>query len=461
MKPGNMKLIRLMIAVCVVAFSSYSCNDTLDNIGMGILPDEDQINTFSDTVYFDAVTVKLDSIYARTSSGMLGEYYDPNYGTLKSGYLCQFYAPPKNVFPDTVVNNAIDSVTLNLYYATWTGDSLAPMEVSIYPVINSLKSHYYSNINPIDYCDLNTVWGRQSYTARNLNITDSAYNAILANGGYKLLRVKLPVEIGYKFLTESRKPSPNAFSSIESFTDFFKGVYVRSTYGVGNILNIGYTDLFVHYKTITEGSDGADSTYTKVSVFNVTDEITQLNDFKSANDEQLLKPDSEKAYIKTPAGIFTKLIIPIPTIVERMKDKKFSSANLSLTTYNKDDWQYSLNIPSQVMLISPDSMKVFFENQLLPDNISGYAISRTYQATLSSGAYSFTNISNIIQNAVTKEPTKNLELLVVPISYKTYYTTSGYQPYATTHLLSPSAVSIKKEQKYLQLKILATDGSVN
>lgn len=450
-----MKLRAILFGVITLVLGLASCDDSLDSVGLGIQPDEDKINVFSDTISFEARTVKMDSLYAKTIEGLLGELHDPVYGNLKAGYICQFYAPEKYVFPDTVIDNTIDSVMIRIFYRSWTGDSLTPMELSVFPVVKALDKHYYTNMDPAKYCDLTTSWGTQGYTARNMTISDSIYNA----NTYKYISVMLPTSIGYDFLNESRKPQPNAFTTLDAFTDYFKGVYLKTTYGSGNIIQVDYTDMYVFYRSIftTTDVDGEDSTYvatTKTS-FNVTKEVIQLNSYANNADEELLVPNDEKTYIKTPAGIFTELTIPIPEIKKRVGDHKFNNAGLSLSAYGQEDWQYAMSLPSNMILIKTDSVKTFFENQKLPDSKT------VFSTTLSSYTYNFGNISNLIQNAIENNPDEDLKLLMMPVTYSSYYDSNyqTYYNYATANYLKPSGVTLKKSPD--KLKMVITSSTTN
>ena len=439
----------------------WACEDTVSDVGMGILPDEDKIGIYTDTVYLDATTIKLDSIYANTVYGMLGEIYDPTYGSLKSSYMCQFYAPEIGVFPDTVINNQIDSVVLRICYHSYLGDSLAPMEVSVYPITKALNENYYTNVSPSDYYDSETVWGRKGYTARDLNVSDSLN---IANQYLKNLYVRLPDDLGVKFYEEWRKPAPNAFSSADAFVKFFPGVYVTPTFGSGSILFVGgmyvnegtFVDVYFKYIATTKDSNGNDSTYVNngITTFNVTKEIVQLNNYQSSHDENLLQPDEEKVYAKTPAGIFPKITIPIPDIINKMGAKKFTNAKLSLSVFGKDEWEYSFGYPSKLLLINQDSVTTFFENKLVADNRTTYA--STFGSSLAY-TYNFGNVSAVIQNAITNSPDKNLELLLIPVSTRS----SGSTDYSTAHYLYPSGLTIKKGREFMKLAIVATDMDVD
>lgn len=103
----------------------------------------------------------MDSVYARTTSGLLGEFYDPLYGNVKSDYICQFYCPSDFKFKKEPINGQIDSVDFKIIYysGSWVGDSLTPMRAQIYQVDKQLERDFYTNIDPSDYCDMQNSFG--------------------------------------------------------------------------------------------------------------------------------------------------------------------------------------------------------------------------------------------------------------------------------------------------------------
>ena len=453
---------KLILFSLFLGFIYWSCEQDMSSVGMGMLPDEDQSNIYVDTIYFEASTIKLDSIYAKTMYGLLGEFYDPSYGNFKAGYACQFYADSQT-FREMAVDDRIDSIILGIQYSSFTGDSLTPMEVSVFPIIRPLEKNYYSNMNLEDYCDLSTPLGRQAFTVRNLNVSDSL------NSDIKSIEVRLPRELGQKLYDEWKKATPNAFGSLDAFTEFFPGIYITTTYGTGSIINAELTCIDVIYcaERTTQDVNGEDSTYIAegaYSSFYATKEIIQTNAYSSSLDAQLLAPNPEKVYIKTPGNIFTKITVPIPDIVEQMKGRKFTNAKFSLTALAQEEWDYSLPFPGnggtqkssarikKMLLINADSVTTFFENQLVADNRTAYSTTMGFDYI-----YNFNNIANVIQDAMDKAPDRNLELLVIPIVTSTYTSQNTTVDYSSSHFLEPSAVSLKKSREYMKLEITATD----
>lgn len=448
------------------------CDDSLDQIGTGIQPDGDQIAVFDTVFKVTGRTIKLDSIYAKSGVGFLGKFYDPAYGELKADYACQFYYT--NPF-DSVYNNQIDSIRLQILYQSYIGDSLAPMEVSVYKLNKPLSKHYYTFTHPdqannfiSEYYNKNDLLGKQVYSARDLNISDSLN---LANLGtqYKSVSVTLPLELAEDFYTEYSKPGHGALASPQTLSEFFPGVYVTSSFGNGNLLKVEKTGIYVYYtRDAVSPYTGVDTLRSAYASFEVAKDVIQLNSYRS--DDTSLLSATDKMYIKTPAGVCPELTIPIQEIRDKAGKWNFSSVKLSINAYPKEDiydkkWQYALDFPgtnalsslsssrSKLLLIEKDSVPAFFQEQKTADN-------QDYYFTVfnsSTSTYTFNNIANLVQKAINNEAVDELHLVLVPVQVafsqsSSYYTTSELD-YASSHYLYPSAVTLNNQD--LQIEILA------
>jgi hypothetical protein len=337
------------------------------------------------------------------------------------------------------------------------------MEVSVYQVIHKpLENNYYTNVNPSDYCDMKKVWGKKTYTARDMNISDSLYSSTTY---YKNISLPLPTEWGQE-LYEKYLQNGHTFGSMEDFIQNFKGTYLESSFGVGNLIQVDISEIQIFYQECYK-KDDKDTIVTNAAALTVTEEVMQRNIFENNYSDELQKPDADKMYLKTPAGVFSKIIIPIPKIVKSIGKRKFSSVRLNIGAYAQETRDFTLPLPgtgafsstatAKLLLIEPDSVKSFFENKKVADSQTTYTT--TYSSTTQS--YAFDNIANLIQNAVTNAPEKNMELFLIPVQVEYYSSYTSSVDYSTTHYLYPSAVTLKKGGNNLQLKIIASDLEVN
>ncbi|GHT51667.1 hypothetical protein AGMMS49982_09710 [Bacteroidia bacterium] len=460
------------MTVLLAFFCLASCSqDAIDDIGMGILPPDDRIEVKSDSFRVTGTTVGMDNIYAKSIFGLLGKLSDPTYGTVAAGYACQFY--PTAGFDGIVAGGGVDSVQLKILYTTYTGDSIAPMEVRVYPVHSPLTANYYThNFDPSSFCNMSTAWGVQTYTARDMTISDSLY-AATASGYYRVVSVNLPKEEFDDFLVEYNQDGHGAYASPEAMAVLFPGVYVTSTFGTGSMLNVEKTEIYMYYQRnyTTKAADGeTDSAYvaTSASVLSVTKEVIQLNHYTTSNGTtDLLASDAEKMYIKTPAGVCAQLTIDIEAIKAKMGTRKLSIVSLAIEALPKEySPNFSFGFPAmgtvntlnttraKLVLLEKDSVPTFFEESKTADNSSYYFA--TFNST--AYAYQYSNIANVVQKAIDKG-LSTLELLLIPVqvSYvieSSYYSTS-YTDYATANYLAPSAVTLKKDN--INIRVVASD----
>jgi len=456
-----------------------ACDDTIGRVGLGIQPEEDKVSVYDTMVYINARTIGVDSLYAKTVNGFLGELYDPSYGVIKSSYVCQFYPAAGFSYLDSIVDNKIDSVILNIGYNTFFGDSLAPMEVTVYPVVKALENHYYTNTDPTEFCDMDHPMAKYGYTARNLNISDEELKDLYY---YYNITIPLPVKFGQDYLDKILK---GELKTTDEFLDFFPGTYLTTTFGTGSLLPVDKTTIVLYYtrKTTLKDVDGNDSLAFKVSnaVFTVTKEIIQLNRFENKNPAFLYENNPDKTFLKSPAGVFTELTIPIKEIARGIGKKKFSSVKLSIKASVRDEWTYSLQFPgmlnsvippatdesgnsgysSKLLLIEPDSVLYFFEKKI--NKVADFQTSYTTQFNSNTYSYDFDNIANVVQNAIDNEPDKDLKLWLIPVLTTWYLYTNPYTgqtspvDYTTSHYLYPSGVTLKKGGDNLKVRVIATD----
>jgi hypothetical protein len=464
--------MKLKIALFSILLSilCFSCNDDdMNSIGMGMGPDGDKIAVYDTIMKLEGMTVKLDSLFARSSFGYLGNYYDEDYGDIKAGYMCQYY-PSIGFDLDSIVRDGIDSVRMHIYYYTYLGDSITPMEVTVYPINRELEEDYYINaINPSDYCDMQNPWAKQAYTARDLSVSDSINDDNNANGYMKKVVIPLDNTIGARLYEKYKETGDIDYNNLNDFLDFFPGTYQESSFGTGSILCAELTGIYVYYTRYTTELDTLDNPIIvekpAAAAYTATKEVIQINTFENRYDSHLLQPSNDFMYLKTPGGICSKITIPIPEIKEHVKNMKFSTVTLSLKAKAGSDSEYALNFPgigatansasrAKLLLIEPDSVKSFFEGTpKVADNMTTYSTMFDW----ATNTYDFVNIANVVQNAMEKAPDKDLELLVIPVQVEYYTYSSSIIDYATYYYLMPSAVTLRKGGENIQIQIIASD----
>ena len=482
-----MKKIKIYLAVCSLftALIICSCDDMANKVGSSVIPPAELITVYADTFQLESQTIKLDSVFAKSSDFLLGELYDPLYGNIKADVLCQFYCEEGFRFTDSPFEGIIDSVELviNYPYSSLTngltayGDTMTSMQVSVYPIDKSLKRNFYTNDNPENYCEMNNPLGMKTYSAYDVSISDSI-RAIIAvdNKNYYIphVKVKLPTELGQRIYDETIN-NPSTFDSQNSFNEFFPGVYITNTYGSGCIIKTTSENVcikvYYNYLTKSKSSNDYDSLALGVEWFYASKEVIQLNRIKNSNLDMLLTDNPNHTFVKSPAGVCTKLVIPTMDISKKIDidDRYINGFNLELKYLPEDEWNYAFKVPDHLLLLPEDSVITFFENGKVEDNISSFiSFSYNYVAgylssqdvfngySPASRTYSFGNISSLLKMHVKNSPDKDLSLFVLPVVRSGASSQGGIFTTKITNSFDLSGVKIRKDENFLKAIVLSS-----
>lgn len=433
-------LLNLTIAIFAIVF--IACDDNLDTIGSNIQPDGDDIAVYTDTVIITAKTVSLeDSVYARTAFGVLGEYVDPIFGTVKSDYLSELYCPENLSFRDKTTS--IDSVHLSVIFESFVGDSISPIGVSAYRVTKSLEKNYFTNIKPTDYCDLKESLGQGLFSIRNSMLPDE--------GGLREFKLEVDNSVGQELYDEWERTDGKVFTNSDELRKFFKGIYVTTTFGSGSLININTTALQVYYSYTGRNLDNtADSTRIAMLRLPVTSEVIQMNRVQNSIPSNLFENGDTRTYLKSPAGVCTELTIPLKKIMEiaetkgEGKNNKLNSATFKLKGYTEEEEKTNISQSPHLLFINKDSIKTFFTNPnkiALSDNKTSFIMIRdgyyTTASTTNTYNFSYSNTTSVSNNIATlinhyadyykdKTDIPDLKYLVIPISVAGQSVSSGY-----------------------------------
>lgn len=446
------KLLFFVTAILSLLF--IACDDKMNTLGGSIQPGGDSVEVGADTVQIKARTISLkDSIYARTISGSLGEYHDPIFGKIKSDYLCEFFSSEK-----TTIHNrafAIDSVQFVFMASGFYGDTVSPMGISVYKLNKKLEKDFFTNIDPSKYCDLSHLMARGMFVVQDI----PSSGKIVANADTLL---------GHQFL-ERWKQDSTVFKSPEALKKFFPGAYVTTTFGSGTLVNVKYTLFDIHYKYVGRNKGNtADSIMTDYFRISVTPEVIQMNHIENSIPSDILAENSQKSYLKTPAGVCTELTIPLKEIIKKAGDKNIiNSAVLKIKGMTEEEELSGLPRPSMLLLVNKDSLSNFFVDKKQPDDLTSYilwntnnfssltSLKNTYmyirKIPASSSYVADGNISNLINHYVNyykdRDDVKDLTYLIFPIEMSS--TNSNIY-----HLMSPSSAILRTDKENMLMPLV-------
>lgn len=490
-------LLSIAVAIATTLFIA-SCDDTLDTIGSGIQPDVDDIVMEADQVVITAETAHLGKdVYLRTNRALLGMFEDETLGSTKSDFMAElFTANAKfDVKFDNVNKGRIDSVYFAMRYASSTvvGDTLSPMGISIYELDKPLKPNFYTSVNPLDYTDKTTMLGQRYFIHSELPRGKSSDGVIVHN-----IYVDLNKSFGQK-IYNAWELDPTVLNSPENLKKVTRGIYVTSDFNKKTLIELIDANqqldvvIFYQYWTKKVHEPTVDSLVNATLPLQISGGALQLNSVIDTPNEELLKPyekDPEKydpknmprTYIKAPAGVVTKITIPLAEIREKAKKKTGSdkytinSAVFSLTGMTEAEKKLGINKrPDRLLFINKDSIENFFLKSKTIDGISTLLMSRdgrssstgqinesstknTYHfvTMTSSGEARNNNISDLINHYIENEKDKaekseTLEFYLIPIDMERETTTGAI--YAR-NALSPSAAILRTDEDNMKMSLM-------
>ncbi len=434
-----MKILRLLTVLVIAALTFAACDDTTEGIGGSITNKIDNINISNSAFNVTTKSIVADSVLSRNNTGLIGKMKDPETGNyVKGDYMTQLSVLP-TFSVDTLdyIKQAnkgsieADSCYLLVSYNASYGDTIAPMKVTAYEMTKPMAEdkEYYSNYDAFEkgcVSESNQHWS-SNY---NLSNTSDVKN-------FKIYLNKKYTKDGktYKnygsYIMQTYAEHPEYFKTNYKFLhNVCPGFYIKNVGGTGNMAKIWNTELIFYWtrhKTINKDSTAVSIGYNR---FDGTEEVLQLN--KIENDTENLKKlaskDQEKCtYLKSPAGIFTEVTLPIEDIMKGHEKDTLNTATISFPRLNNEneDNPYNFATPSTILMVQKDSLQSFFEKSKLADSRTSYTASYSSTGTYKN-AYTFQNIANLV-SAMYKNKGKGKnwnKVVLVPVNVIT--TTQGY-----------------------------------
>ena len=431
-----MKILRLLTVLVIAALTFAACDDTTEGIGGSITNKIDNINISNSAFNVTTKSIVADSVLSRNNTGLIGKMKDPETGNyVKGDYMTQLGVLP-TFSVDTLdikkANNGsieADSCYLLVSYNASYGDTIAPMKVTAYEMTEPMREdqEYYSNYDAFKNGWVNENNPHWSSNYNLSNTSDVKNFKIYLNKEYKK-DGKTYKNYG-SYILQTYAEHPKYFKTNFKFLhNVCPGFYIKNVGGTGNMAKIWNTELIFYWKKTIKAKDGVtDSTGIGYNRFDGTEEVLQLN--KIENDTENLKKlasQEDWTYLKSPAGIFTEVTLPIDDIMKGHEKDTLNTATISFPRLNADeDNPYNFATPSTILMVQKDSLQSFFEKSKLADNRTSYTASYSSTGTYKN-AYTFQNIANLV-SAMYKNKGKGEnwnKVVLVPVNVIT--TTQGY-----------------------------------
>lgn len=464
--------IKYWAVILFAAMAFSACDDNTESIGTFITEGSDRLNVSADTFDISANSLIADSVLSRSHTAYLGCMKDPDTGaSVTADFMTQFGILEGYKFPDesNIVSKigdevVADSCEIQFYCDEVVGDSLAAMKLTVYEMNSPLNEgvNYYSNYDPFedgkirtDGIKINKMYAmagqkrvgsssRRSATLK-LNQPYTDKNGVTYNNfGTYILRTYYQHPEYFK----------NSYSFINNVVP---GFYIKHTGGIGSMAYIGSTLLNISIRHKVN-----DSIYNGTLSFAGTEEVLQTT--RVSNDGDIIRQlaaDNSCTYIKTPAGIFTQLTLPVDDIYRNHETESINSAKVVLPRINNDYQNTnSWSVPKTLLMIPADSIYSFFEKGKIADYKYSFLADYTKTNSTYSDAntYTFNNIGTLISFMKTqkdegvgqdsdwllKHPNWN-KVVIIPVTatYNVYNNTSRL--YKIVHDMSLSTTKLMND----------------
>lgn len=399
-------------AIAFTAMAILSCSTDTDTLGSSLTNEADKlaVSTGSFSAYTRSVLV--DSVYARNHNTYFGHVKDPETGTyVKTEFMAQFNMQENIKLPkienilskDENGNVVADSCEIWLVFdkSACYGDSLTALKMNILELKEPMSETvtYYSSYNPktAGYIREDGLKKSLLFSMNNLTYVDS----IRSLSDYvDLIRISLSDKYIDKDGVEYNNYGTYLLRNYYNHPEYFKnsysfihkvcpGFYFELADGLGLMAKFAQMEMRTYYHYTQNGT-----TYVSFLANSSTPEVLQTT--QVTNDKNALTrlvEDQSCTYLKTPAGIYTEVTLPVDEIVQSHATDSLLSVSVDFLRQNSDTKasKYLMNAPTNIMMMPTDSLRVFFEEE------KTYDYKSAFMASLSiTNSYSFTNIGNLI-----------------------------------------------------------------
>ncbi len=297
---------RLPAVLLAAGMTLAACSEP-DSLGIEVQPDSDQPGVFfTDTVTIHATTIREDSLRSDevvAAFNLAGSYTDPVFGMSKASFYSQLRLPNNNTNFTFGITPVLDSVVLTMAYADYYGDTLMPLFMEVLQLSEQLvyDTTYYSN-------DVLTTGS----TLFSGNIDAHPKDSVVVSGTKRAphLRLRLPDQVGNDFLNAGNA----TFIDNSAFTNFFKGIHVRTNVVSGGGLIVSF-NLQASMSKLTVYYRNASNPTTINANFEINSECPRYNhyehDYTNATFGNVFPVSgNDKLYIQSMAGLKVRFIFP-------------------------------------------------------------------------------------------------------------------------------------------------------
>lgn len=407
-----MKRFLYLAGVVFSTIAISSCDEDTMTIGSSLTSDEDLVvNNASEYEAFSR-TIMADSVLSLTNTCYFGKVKDPETGAdVTSEFTTQFHllettyiVPEEKIYNREDGRGVADSCDLILYLESpfLSANNLTAMKMRVHELAEPMVDghRYYSNFDLREQ-ELLRVDGLKKdkvFTYTNMTDSEDSRNAtsylnnvrITLNEPYTDVQGTTYNNYGTYLMRQYFDHPENFRNSYVFAHEVCPGFFFEVTDGWGFHAKVSDIGLRMYYSVDT------DTAVVKgLLTLAGTKEVTQTTHV--LNDKSILTSlvsESEHTYLKSPAGLFTEVTLPIKEIKQNHENDSLIASKIVFQRLNNQTFDdRELSIPSTILMLERDSLYTYFEHNNVPDNITSYTSSFN---SSNSNCYTFSNISNLI-----------------------------------------------------------------
>ncbi|MDX8338262.1 DUF4270 domain-containing protein [Draconibacterium sp. IB214405] len=233
MKYNTVQLVK-MLGVLLVAVSAFvACNNEQNDLGLGVLPEEDLINVRNISVSDKIASFTFSEsnlVSNQASVNLLGSFKDPVFGKTTAHFASQFRLTE---YPDFGTNPVVDSVRLYIFYRNIYGDTLTTQRLKVYEMESDLLPA--TDVEYTQDIDLKSMASTVPLAEFDFN-PKVELDSATQDTNYQLLTIPLANSLGEKLIGADSLDMINN----DVFLQYFKGLYIESedVSGEGALINI-------------------------------------------------------------------------------------------------------------------------------------------------------------------------------------------------------------------------------
>ena len=392
MKSFNRRPLKAALFFSAVFFLA-ACTRPEQNIGLEILPDEDQLFLFSsDTTTIVAHTVVEDSLRTdELSRAVLGNYVDPLSGQIRASMYTQVRLSTNNVDFGDISNIEVDSLVLSFKYIE---DHWGPSNSQTF-LVEELEEDIYIDSSYYHLDDLASTGINLIEAGDETQIIDHTSTVQIEGDSLApQLRLRLDKSWAEDFVALS---GTETVGDNEAWLEYFKGFKISSTSYDASILYIDWLDIESNLTMYYRDMNGEEADTTSF-IFNINEQaarFTAVDRNRGGEFAQLADMDTidspETVFVQALAG--SHGLISFPYLQNYNDSGSIAIAKAELILPIRDDYQDRL--PPFALMNAFYFDDEGFLNQIQDQDVFTLSIGGLYD--IDENEYRF-DISRYIQN---------------------------------------------------------------